>query len=205
MEGKKWRLPAKREPARARSRAGRSKGSSIGWFGADTALVDLRGDAHGEVDGGGGVSESADGNIVGAGEGVFADVLDRDAAGGFDGNFETSFTDELDGFFDVGRGHVVEEERFGAVVESELELGLVAYFDVDGLARLAALFGPGKDFFDAAAEGDVVVLDENAVGEVEAMVFSASAADRVLIEDAEARDGFAGVENCDAGSFDLST
>src|ERR1700728_1996251 len=118
MEGKKWRLPAKREPARATSRTGRSKGSSIHvLFAADTALVDLRGDAHREVDSGSGMGERADRNVVRTREGVFADVLEGDAAGGFDGDLEAALADELDGFFHVGGSHVVEQQRFRAVVE----------------------------------------------------------------------------------------
>ncbi len=47
----------------------------------------------------------------------------------------------------------------------------------------------------AAAEGDVVVLDQDAVLQVEAVVEAAAAADGVFIERAQAGDGLAGVED----------
>ena len=57
----------------------------------------------------------------------------------------------------------------------------------------------------AAAEGDVIVFDEDAVLQIEAVIDAAAAADGVFIEHAEAGDGFAGVEDlgfCAGDGFD---
>ena len=59
--------------------------------------------------------------------------------------------------------------------------------------------GLGEDGGQAAAEGDVVVLDEDAVLEVEAVIGAAAAADGIFVEGAQAGDGFAGVE--ESGGF----
>ena len=50
--------------------------------------------------------------------------------------------------------------------------------------------------------GDVVVLDENAVGKIEAVIFAAATADGVLVENAQAGDGFARVEDFGARVLD---
>ena len=115
------------------------------------------------------------------------------------GMFETALADDVDGFFDLGGGHVVEQQRFGAMIERQVEFGEIAHFDVDGLSGLAAFFGAGEDLLDATAERDVIVLDENAVGEIEAMVFAAAATNGVFVEDAQAGYGLACIEDFGAG------
>ena len=102
--------------------------------------------------------------------------------------------------FHLVGGHVVEQDCFGAVLEGVFEFLLSADFDLDTLAGFAAGEGAAEDGADAAAEGDVVVLDEDAVGEVEAMVGAAAAEDGVLVEGAEAGDGLAGVEYVGLGA-----
>jgi hypothetical protein len=67
--------------------------------------------------------------------------------------------------------------------------------DLDDLAGLAAGEGALEDRGQAAAERDVVVLDEDSVLQVEAVVDAAAAADGVLIQRAQAGDGLAGVED----------
>ena len=76
-----------------------------------------------------------------------------------------------------------------------LEFGGGADFDLDDLAGLAACESAVEDGGQAAAERDVVVLDEDSVLQVEAVVDAAAAADGVLIERAQAGDGLAGVED----------
>ena len=68
-----------------------------------------------------------------------------------------------------------------------------ADFDLDPLAGFAVFLGSFEDGWEASAEGYVVVFDEDAVLEVEAVVDASAAAYGVFVEGAEAGDGFAGV------------
>src|ERR1019366_8887032 len=129
--------------------------------------------------------EGADGDEVDSGFGVVADGLEVHVAGGFNGGVGQAFADEFEGCGDFFGGHVVEQDGVGAAGDGLIEFDGSADFNLDGLAGLAA------------AEGDVVVLDQDSVLQVVAVVVAAAAADGVLVEDAQAGDGFAGVE--DAG------
>ncbi len=158
-------------------------------------LGEVGGDAHAEVDGDGGVGEGADGDEVDPGEGVVADGLEVHVAGGLDGDVGQGGADLLDRLFDGGGGHVVEQDGLGAAGDGLVELDLAADLDLHDLAGLAAGEGVGEGGGKASAEGDVVVLDEDAVLQVEAVIDAAAAADGVLVEGAEAGDGLAGVED----------
>jgi hypothetical protein len=72
-----------------------------------------------------------------------------------------------------------------------------ADFDLDALAEACAARARAKAPRDAAAEGDVIVLDENAGGEIDAVIGAAAAKDGVFLKGAQAGDGLARVE--DAG------
>jgi len=157
------------------------------------------------------VGERADADEVDSGFGVGADVGENDAAGGFGGDplrgtvlgvgSVCFLADAFDGSLDLLGGHVVEENGFGTVGECLLELVRGAHLDLNALAFSAVLKGAGEDGGQAAAEGDVVVLDEDAGGEIDAVVGASAALDRVLIEDAEAGDGFTGVEDAGVGTL----
>ena len=94
----------------------------------------------------------------------------------------------------LGR-HVVEQDGLGAAGDGLFEFERGADFDLDDLAGLAAGEGVFEGGGKAAAEGDVVVLDEDAVLQVEAVVEASAAADGVLVQRAQAGDGLAGVED----------
>ena len=96
-------------------------------------------------------------------------------------------------------GHVVEQDGVGVAGDGLLEFDGRADFDLDDLAGLAAGERAGEDGGQAAAERDVVVLDEDSVLQVEAVVDAAAAADGVLIQRAQAGDGLAGVEDFGLG------
>ncbi len=160
------------------------------------------GDAHGEVDGGGGVGERADRDEVDASFGVGANGFEGHSAGSFDGHAGECGADLLDGFFDGGGGHVIEQDGFGAAGDGLVELVLRTDFDLNGLAGFAEFERVGEGFRQAAAERDVVVLDEDSVGEIEPVVVAAATADSVFIERAEAGDGLARVEHLGFGAGD---
>ena len=110
--------------------------------------------------------------------------------------------DARDGAADLGGGHVVEQNGFGAVGESFVEFLRGAHLDLHALRRLALRERALEDRRDAAAESDVVVLDENAGGEIDAMIGSAAAEDGVFFEGAQAGDGLARVEDAGVGALD---
>ena len=101
----------------------------------------------------------------------------------------------LDGSADFSRRHVVEQDGFGAVREGFFELLRGADLDLHALAGLALLEGALEDRGNAAAERDVIVLDENAGGEIDAVIGASAAEDRVFFKGAHAGDGFARVEH----------
>ena len=100
-------------------------------------------------------------------------------------------------------GDGVTHERVGEVVEHDhvrirlqriVDVGEALRLDFDGQARAPRARAPdGLD--DAAGDADVVVLDEHAVVQADAMVDAAAAAHRVLGERAKRRHALAGVEN----------
>src|SRR5271167_131138 len=87
--GKKHSLPAKGVAASAPSSAATSKPVSNAC--ADIRLVDLRRDAHAEVDSHGGMRQCAYGNVIHARLRIFADVVEHNAARSFNRNLPTAF------------------------------------------------------------------------------------------------------------------
>src|ERR1700733_1237574 len=208
----KWRtLPANGVPASSRCRVSSAKASAMGeavsfmaqsWRFRSRASV-FGDDAHAEVDGGSGVSERTGGDEVDARFGVFADGVQLNAAGRFNGQFESARVDELDGRGHLGRRHVVEQDGFRAGFDGLLELLAIAHLHLDALAGLARRERRGEHLGNAAPKRDVVVLDQDAVGEVEAMFFAAAAGDRVFIQQAQAGHGLARVKNLRFGALHL--
>src|ERR1035437_7269756 len=146
------------------------------------ASGEVGGDAHAEVDGGGGVGEGADGDEVDAGLGVVGDGLEVHVAGGLDGGPGQAFADEKHGFLHFLGGHVVEQDGVRAAGDRLLQFYRGACFDLYDLAGLASGEGARKYCGKAAAERDVIVLDEDSVLQIEAVVESAAAADGVFVE-----------------------
>src|SRR5579875_4193599 len=106
------------------------------------------------------MGQGSDGDEVGPGCGVGRDRVDGDAAGDLDGD---AAADEGDGGGDRVGVHVVEEDQVGAGVERRPDL-------LHGVALdLAGHPGPpgagGGDGVGDGEAGQVVVLDQDAVGE----------------------------------------
>ena len=106
-----------------------------------------------------------------------------------------------DGGAEGGDAHVVEQDAVGARGDRFVELlervGL-------GLHVQVRIGGAGGEdgLADAGAESDVVVLDQDRVGEIRAMVRAAAAGDGELVEPPQARRGLARVEDLDARALD---
>ena len=91
--------------------------------------------------------------------------------------------------------HVVEQDGFGAVGKGFFELLRRAHFNLHALARLALRERALEHRGNAAAERDVIVLDENAGGEIDAVIGAAAAKHRVFLQRAHAGHGLARVEH----------
>src|SRR5208283_3795599 len=76
-----------------------------------------------------------------------------------------------------------------------VEFGLRADLDLNDLAWFASGESARKHSGKAAAQRDVVVLDQDSVLQIEAVVGAAAATDGVFIQRAQAGDGFVCVED----------
>src|SRR5208283_5369836 len=141
--------------------------------------------------------EQADRDEIDAGLGVGANVLQTNSAGAFQGNTRFYRRTALNRATHLLGRHIVEQDGFGAVGESVLEFVEGTHFDFDGLRAPAILYRALQHGNDAACQRDVIVLDKNSVGKIEAVILPAAAAHRVLVDHAEAGSGLPGVE--DAG------
>src|SRR5208337_1519164 len=69
------------------------------------------------------------------------------------------------------------------------------YFDFDWLRAAAVAEGTLQRRRNSACESDVIILDENSVGKIEAVILSATAADGILVDHAQAGSSLAGIED----------
>ena len=168
--------------------------SGSGWLGSGV-------DIEAEVERADAVGEGADGDEVDACGGDVADAVEGDAAAGFG---ERAAGDLLDGGAKIFDGEVVEHDGVDVGGEDCLDLVEAVDFDfeVGGVGECSAC---GEQSFGEAAgarggeDGEVVVLGHDGVGEGEAVVVAAAAADGVALEEAEAGGGLARVDDAGLG------
>ncbi len=96
---------------------------------------------------------------------------------------------------------VVEQHRFRAMRERRVELGERLDLDLHGHARLQRE-GRVERLADPARRGDVVLLDQDAVVQRQALVRAAADAHRVLLREPQARQRLARVEDARAMAVD---
>jgi len=77
-----------------------------------------------------------------------------------------------------------------------------AHFDLDDLRTAAVVHGTIQNRRNPTCQRDVIVLDEDAIGEIEAVILAAAAAHSVFVDHAQSRGGFSGVENARFGAGD---
>jgi hypothetical protein len=102
---------------------------------------------------------------------------------------------ELHRFPHHAHGEIVEEDELGAGLQGLAQLPQVFHLDLDGGAGGGELAGLLQGPVDAAGGQDVVFLDQDAVVEADALVLAAADLDRVLLGQAQARQGLAGIED----------
>ncbi len=144
------------------------------------------------------VDEGAGGGEVEAKAGEFGEGFERDAAAGFR---EGAAGDEGDGFFELSGSEVIEEDDVGAGGEDGGDLRESIDLDFDGEIG-GGFFGAGDgggEIVERAEEGEVVVLEHDAVEEAEAVIPAATAGDGVFFQHAPAGGGLARIEKAGAG------
>src|SRR5277367_272013 len=101
MVGKKRSLPAKRVPSSALSSPATSNPDSKTCVAM--RLVNLRGDAHAQIDCGGGVRKRANRNVIHAGERILPDVVEHDPTRGLNRNLLALVANDAYGLLHLGR------------------------------------------------------------------------------------------------------
>ena len=130
---------------------------------------------------------------------VSADVLKHDAAAGLDRNPPFCLPlgcllDAFNGVLDFLHRHVVQQDGLGAISDRFFQLLRRAHFNLHPLTALALFQSTLKHRRQAAAERNVIVLDQDAGGQIDAMVCSSSTLHGVLFKNPQSRNGLACVE-----------
>ena len=143
------------------------------------------------------------------GEGTEGDEVDAGLGIGYHGVVGDAATalrlgasgHNLHGLLSVFGREVVEHDAVATLLQCLVQFLEIAdfalYLQVLALV-LAVLLGTGDGIVDAAAEVDVVVLEENHVEESDAVVHAAAYAHGLLLQHAHAGSGLAGVEDTGA-------
>src|SRR5262249_37980703 len=149
-----------------------------------------------------GMGDPPRGGVVDSGLGDLGDGIEGDAARGLERKLAG---DHFHRLVHRRRIHVVEQHRVGQPdlehlaqlierIDLDLDLDQVAGGGLRALERRA----------DSSGDGDVVVLDQHGIVEAEAMVETAAAAHRVLLQGAQARRGLARAANARARARDAA-
>src|SRR6266536_151454 len=149
-----------------------------------------------EVERGRRLGDRARGDEVGAGGRVLGHVVERDAARDLDKHAGTAApANELDALLHLRGAHVVEHHDAGAGLDRLRDLLDPLALDLDGAAGPAVARCLHR-LVDAQPD-QVVVLDEEGVGQGRAVVVPAPGADGGLLERPQPRERLAGVEDPD--------
>ncbi len=167
---------------------------------------------HRDIGGLGRVGQRAHADEVHAGLGIGADVFEHDAAGGLGGNparlllsrvqdlrspGATSWMRSTDRRTSPG---VMLSSRMASAPNSSASSSscAAAHLHLHALALLAPLQGPRQHGGQPAAQRDVVVLDEDAAGQVDAVIGPPAAQHGVLFQQPQAGHGLARIEHMGA-------
>ena len=146
---------------------------------------------------GGGVGEGAHRDELGPGRGVGGHVLEGDAARHLDHALVAGGPQHGHAVGHLARRHVVEQHQVGADEGRHLGLAQRVALHLDGPARVEVA-GLGHRLLDGDAE-QVVVLEQDAVGQVAPVVEAAAGPHRRLLQRPQAGRGLAGVADVGAG------
>jgi len=144
------------------------------------------------------LGQAADRDAVDAALGDGADAFEANAAGYFQRHASRG---DLDRAAALVRAEVVDQDAVGACFDSLSKFLEALDLDDDrNPGRQPAR--PLDDRSDAAGRGDVVLFHHHRVEQADPVVVAAAAAHRVLLRQAQAGEGLAGVEDARAGAGD---
>ena len=138
---------------------------------------------------------AADRNKIHARFGVRANIFQGDAAGAFEGNAARMARTNFDRFAHILDADMVEQNCLGAMGSACCNSSSERTSISTGWLprRLRSARSSARDH--SPGERDVVVLDQHAVGKIEAVILAAAAAHRILVDHAQAGRGLARIEN----------
>src|SRR5690242_19312132 len=148
------------------------------------------------------MSERAHRDEVHARFGVGTNIAQINAPGALERYAALTAGNVLHGLAHVFDGHVIEQNGFGIVLQGFVQFSQAANLYFDRLFTSTIGMGAVQRFADAAGQGDVIVLDEDTVGEIEAVIQSASAAHGIFVEHPQTRDSLAGIQDARLGAGD---
>ncbi len=143
------------------------------------------------------LGQGADRDIVHAGFGDCAQGAVVDAAGGF--QFGAAGGDGY-GLAHLVQAQLVEHDDVRSGLKRLLQFRQAFHFDFHRLAG-GDLVGGLDGLGDAAAGGDMVFLDKEGIKQADAVVVAAAAGHSILLRQAQAGQGFAGVEQFHRGAL----
>ena len=177
-------------------------------FGAGTKVLSADGQIEAYVETWRGVGQCADRDEVYTRLSDGADSLERDSARGLENGPAGCQFDRLAHCRDV---HVIEHDDICAGIERKLQLFERRHLDFDADRVRSGGPGCGDDrwnSFGTAHGGNMVVLDQHAVEQSEAMIRAAAVANGRLLQDAHTGSRFAGIDYRRRGTddgFDIDT
>jgi len=144
----------------------------------------------------------ADGDVIHAGFRIVADVFQANASRGLHRDMPgmTSYTNNR--LAHVFHFHVIEQDALCTVGQGFIQLRQRADLNFNRLLLSAILQGPLERCGYASGQRDMVILDQDAVRKVEAVVLAAASAYGVFIEHAQSGSSFACIQDPRLGSMD---
>src|SRR5579859_1660676 len=141
------------------------------------------------------MGEHAYGDVVCPGFCISADIFKLYTSGDLDGNAARVGADSLYGSTRILHGHIVEQHSFCAVGQSFFQFSRVADLDFQGLFATTVFQGFLESGCHTPSDGNVIVLDQDAVGEIKPVIVAAAAAHGILVEHAKTGHGFARIQD----------
>src|SRR5512140_1126993 len=140
-------------------------------------------ESHADVDGPGRMGQGADGDKIDPRLGDGADAVEGHVPGGLERH---AAPDEGDRLVHRLVRHVVEHDQIGAGGQGLADLEEAGRLDLDADPRADPGPGAADGFADAPDEAQVIVLDQDHVGQAEAVVRAAPGPHGVFLEETQA-------------------
>ena len=158
--------------------------------------INLRCNFHAQVHGDSGVRQRSDGNVIDTRQAhncgyCRAGCRRRPRSE----SKSAALTHDLHGLLHVGRASCCPAAAIPRHCRAPLPARRSCALQCRWSGPGAQFVGSLQNLLDAAAERNMIVLDQNAIGKIEAVILAAAAAHRVLVENAQPGNGLARIEN----------